>query len=171
MDSSRCIIYSWMCFDLGKMTPYNPLFHKTLVCNLKLSKKKLINREALQLLINISPCWLRQACWVGVTVQFLPLNESSPRSPPAAEAELGKKETNQAPSQVTAAGNVSAFGWSQVTRRHRRCEVLIHKSVWVWAGGEGDNARLLGLAGYASSLPLGFILLLLLSGWKLLHKH
>lgn len=30
------------------------------------------------------------------------------------------------------------FGCPQVTRRHRRCQVLIHRPIWVWAGGEGD---------------------------------
>lgn len=54
-----CNIYSEMCFDLEKTSRYNPLFLKTHVWNLKLSKK---NHKALLLLITISLCRLRQAC-------------------------------------------------------------------------------------------------------------
>lgn len=97
------------------------------------------------------PHCLQQACSVRVTFQhFISFSQNNTcQGQPGSwgwTRRLWKE--NQALSQVTAAGSVSAFGCSQVMRRHSRCQVLIHKPIRVRAGGEGGIQT--GMAGVRS---------------------
>ena len=76
-------------------------------------------------------------CSARVTFEFL-LQNNPCQGHPSSWGWSWELWKNQAPSQVTAAGSGSAFGCSQVMRRHKRCWVLIHKHIWVWVISKGD---------------------------------
>lgn len=61
---------------------------------------------------------------------------------------------------MAAAWSVFALGCPQVTRRHRRCRVLIHGPIWVWVWG-GVGACVRSQRSGSLACPWRFVLLLL----------